>query len=458
MFKHKHLLLSLLLLSFFLAGCSPKASLPTTSATLTQPTLPSTPLPGEPTWTPTALPINPTPTVNVAEPNPVQISELTHVQVEQQLVVVVKFQNILSSVLLRDVNYEILALDASGNRLAQEAGVIPILIPEQTMGLVRSFPLLAGEQAETVEVHFTAGSQDREQDYRSPFEVENPAFFVDLNGAVMTGWLRNLDKQTYTEVEVNAIGYNAKGEIVGGGNINAEFVPQEERIGVSIPVTVSEAPVRVELYPWISAYSASLEGGSWWKNIKVKNWDFIIDAEGKVAGGAVLTNITDQVLTGTYYIITVSDADDLVCLVTRGFIHMLLPGETLNFSPGILLPPTTSDPSHVDLIIVPGEFGEYPLAYNPLSITKSELLTEEEEPAVRVTVLNNLNANLSSAQVMVILRDERGRIVGGGQVLTSTVLAGSSLQVDVPVAYLGSPETLTISASVTLPPGVIIGQ
>jgi len=281
MFKHKHLLLSLLLLSFFLAGCGPKASLPTTSATLTQPTLPNTPLPGEPTWTPTALPINPTPTVNVAEPNPVQISELTHVQVGHELVVAVKFQNILTDALLRDVNYEILALDAAGNRLAQEAGVIPFLISQQTTGLVRSFPLQAGQQAESVEVHFTAGTQDREQDYRSPFEIENPTFFVDLNGALMTGWLRNLDKQTYTEVEVNAIGYNAKGEIVGGGSTTLEFVPQEDRIGVSISVTVSEAPVRVELYPWVSAYSAALPGGSWWKDVKVEKWDSSPPAKAK---------------------------------------------------------------------------------------------------------------------------------------------------------------------------------
>lgn len=106
--------------------------------------------------------------------------------------------------------------------------------------------------------------------------------------------------------------------------------------------------------------------------------DFIISEDGHVSGGAILTNVTNQVLTGTYYIVTVADAQDRVC-VSRGFIHMLLPGETLNFSPGILYPPTTAQAAKVDMIIVPGEFGEYPLAYNPLSITKSTLLLEEEK-------------------------------------------------------------------------------
>ena len=80
-----------------------------------------------PTWTPSPQPINPTPTVNVAEPNPVQITELAHVQVLRELVVAVKFQNILPDALLRDVNYEVLALDDVGNRIAQEAGV-PIVL------------------------------------------------------------------------------------------------------------------------------------------------------------------------------------------------------------------------------------------------------------------------------------------------------------------------------------------
>jgi len=452
-------LLIFLLFSLLLAGCSPEATLPTALATLPQPTAVNTPLPGEPTWTPSPQPINPTPTVNVAEPNPVQITELAHVQVQRELVVAIKFQNILPDALLRDVNYEILALDATGNRIAQEAGVIPFLIPEQTMGLVRSFQLIAGVQAETVEVRFSAGTQDRDLKLQSPFEVINPAFFVDLNGAVMTGWLQNRDKQTYTEVEVNAIGYNAKGEIVGGGSILTEFVPEKDRIGVSIPVTVSEAPVLVEIYPWISTYSASLESGSWWKNVKVQDWDFIITDQGYVAGGAILTNITDQVLTGTYYIITVADAQDRVCAVSRGFIPMLLPGETLNFSPGILYPPTTAQAAKVDLIIVPGEFGEYPLAYNPLSITQSTLLLEEQEvPIVRTTVLNNLNASLSGTLVTVVLKNEHGRIVGGGQALTGQILAGSTLQVDVPVGFIGNPDNLTIAASVTLPTGVVIGE
>jgi hypothetical protein len=245
---------------------------------------------------------------------------------------------------------------------------------------------------------------------------------------------------------------------VGGGSGYIEFVPPKDTVGVSVPAVVKEAPARVEIYPALSAYSASLEGGKWWNNIKVENWGFVTTSSGLLAGGAVLTNITDRVLTGTYYILTVSDNQGRVCLVAKDFINMILPGETLNFSPGLLRLPKTVVPSQVDLLIVPGEFGEYALAYNPLSTTQPLLDLEGESPLVRVNVLNNLNAGISTVLVTVVIKDQQGKIVGGGQILTDRVPPNGSLGAAVPVAFLGDPETFTVYASATLPVSAIIGQ
>lgn len=181
-------------------------------------------------------------------------------------------------------------------------------------------------------------------------------------------------------------------------------------------------------------------------------------SSGLLAGGAVLTNITDRVLTGTYYILTVSDNQGRVCLVAKDFINMILPGETLNFSPGLLRLPKTVVPNQVDLLIVPGEFGEYALAYNPLSTTQPLLDLEGESPLVRVNVLNNLNAGISTVLVSVVIKRPAGKIVGGGQILTDRVPPNGSLSAAVPVAFLGDPETFTVYASATLPVSAIIGQ
>ena len=153
------------------------------------------------------------------------------------------------------------------------------------------------------ELRFTGGAPDAKLKLQQPFTIADPAFIVDEASAQLTGWLSNADEVTYTEVSINAIAYNAKGEIVGGGSGYMEFVPSKDTIGVSVPATVTEAPTRVEIYPSLSAYSASLPGGKWWNNIKVEDWSFVTTSSGQLAGGAVLTNITDRVLTGTFYIL-----------------------------------------------------------------------------------------------------------------------------------------------------------
>ncbi len=449
---------SLILVIALCAACAPVAS-PTPSPFTPTPSLaPNTPQPGEPTWTPSPVPFNPTATINFESPNPVQISELQQVHLESRLVVAAKFQNSLQDAVLRDVQYEVLVLDANGSRLAQEFGAIPWLLPRQTSALVREFDLLTGAQAASVELRFTGGAPDEKLKLQQPFTVAAPAFIVDEASAQLTGWLSNADEITYTEVSINAIAYNARGEIVGGGSGYVEFVPPEDTIGVSVPATVTEAPARVEIYPSLSAYSASLPGGKWWDNIKVEDWSFVTTSSGQLAGGAVLTNITDRVLTGTFYILTVSADQGRVCLVAKDFINMILPGETLNVSPGWLRLPKTGAASKVDLFIVPGEFGEYALAYNPLSTSQPLLDVEGESPLVRVNVLNNLNAGISTVLVSVLIKDPQGNIVGGGQILTDRVPPNGSLRVAVPVAFLGDPETLTVTTSASLPASATIGQ
>ena len=155
---------TLLIILIFITACAPLKSLLGTSAaevpTPIPSPMPATPQPGEPTWTPSPIPFNPTATINFEAPNPVQISELQHVQLDKRLVVVSKFQNTLQDAVLRDVQYEVLVLDANGSRLAQEFGAIPWLLPRQTSALVREFDLLVGAEAASVELRFTGGAPD----------------------------------------------------------------------------------------------------------------------------------------------------------------------------------------------------------------------------------------------------------------------------------------------------------
>ncbi len=191
----------------------------------------------------------------------------------------------------------------------------------------------------------------------------------------------------------------------------------------------------------------------------MEDWSFVTTSSGS-AGGAVLTNITDRVVDWALNLHSDSfrRARTGFALVAKDFINMILPVKRQTSHLGVLQLPQTVAASKVDLLIVPGEFGEYALAYNPLSTSQPLLDTDGGSPLVRVDVLNNLNAGISTVLVSVLIKDPQGKIVGGGQILTERVPPNGSLRVAVPVAFLGDPETLTVTTSASLPASAIIGQ
>ena len=93
--------------------------------------------------------------------------------------------------------------------------------------------------------------------------------------------------------------------------------------------------------------------------------------------------------------------------------------------------------------------------FNPLLASQAAFI---DQNTVNVSVVNNLNASISRARVYVIIRDSADQIVGGGYQLTELIRSGSSLNVVIPVAYLGNQEALSVSAFATLPADVEFGQ
>ncbi len=402
-------------------------------------------------------PVNPTPTPDLVNPNPVRITELEYLQTGTKLQITAKLFNTLTDAILRDVQVEVLALDANGTRLAHEVRTVRYLFPRETTGLVQDFELLPGLQTASVEVRVKEGIKDRQLRYSQPLFVKNTSWVEAADGIRLTGWISNSDPYTYSKVELNAIAYNATGLIVGGGRGMIDFVPQEDRTGVSIMANIQadQEIALVEIYPWITAQSASLEGGTWWENIEVSQWNFITDDYQHVSGGAQLKNLTDRLLTETYYLLTVTDVADKVCLADQGYIDLIWPEQELMFSPGVLDLPADCVAQQVDMIIVPGEFGQFQLGYDPLEA--SVPVVNETGDSASVSVINNLNANISNAIVYVVVTDAEGKIVGGGSAESGNIRANSSSTVQVPIIYLGQVENLKFIASVSILKDVTVG-
>lgn len=403
------------------------------------------------------LPINPTPTPDLVNPNPVRITELQYLQEDTQLLIMAKLFNSLDDAILRDIQLEVLALDSVGNRIAQQRTSFRYLFPNETTGLVQEFELHSGLVVNGVEVRVVDGLIDRTLKYQQPLTVQNTSAFRVGNNYNVTGWLSNADPYTYTQVLLNAVAYNELGQIVGGGQSVFDFVPEEDQVGFNLLVNSRQGEVvdHVDVSPWITSYSASLEGGNWWNSVKVDEWNFAIDQFNQITGGALLKNETDQVLTETFVILTISDQNNQVCFASTAYYDVIWAEETAIYSVAPVELPETCQGRKVDLVVVPGEFGGFSTDFNPLLASQAAF---SDQNSVNISVVNNLNTSISHARVYVILRDSENRIVGGGYETTGLVRSGSAISINVPVSYLGNQEELSIFAFATLPADVQFGQ
>ncbi len=445
-------LLIAVLVTLLLSACNPDVRAGDPTAT-PMPFFPATP---EITQEPLLL-INPTPTANLTNPNPIRITELEYLQEDTELLIMAKLFNTLDDAILRDVQLEVLALDASGNRIAQRRTSFRYLFPGETTGLVQEFELNSGLVITAIEVRVVDGLIDRTLKYSQPLTVFNTSAYRYGNESRVTGWLKNTDAYTYTQVALNAVAYNEFGQIVGGGISTFDFVPGKDEVGFSLWVNSrrGETVDHVDVHPWLTSYSASLEDGNWWNSVSVDEWNFAIDQYNQITGGAVLTNKTDQILTETFGILTVSDENNRVCFASADYYDVIWPKETVLYANRLSRLPDSCQGKNVDLVIVPGEFGQFPADFNPLLATQAGFSEKEK---VNVSVINNLNVSVSHAHVYVVLRNSSGQIVGGGYQTSELIRSGSSTSVSVRVAYLGNQEELSVQAFATLPADVEFGQ
>lgn len=445
-------LMVMLLLALLLSACTEVSRSGDPTAT-PEPFFPAT---AEVTQDP-LLPINPTPTPDLVNPNPVRITELEYLQEDTQVLVMAKLFNTLEDAILRDVQLEVLALDATGSRLAQQRTSFRYLFPNETTSLVQEFEINSGLVITGVEVRVVDGLIDRTLKYQQPLTIQNTSAFRVGNNYNVTGWISNTDAYTYTQVLLNAVAYNDAGQIVGGGQSLFDFVPEEDQVGFSVLVNSRQGEVvdHVDVSPWITSYSASLEGGNWWNAVSSEDWNFAVDQYNQITGGAVLKNETERVLSETFIILTVSDENNSVCFASNSYYDVIWPNETVVYAVTPTGLPDACLGKKVDLVVVPGEFGLSPVDFNPLLASQAAFTDQD---TVSVSVVNNLNTSISHARVYVILRDSAGRIVGGGYQTTQLIRSGSSTSVTVPVAYLGDQESLTISVFATLPADVEFGQ
>lgn len=373
-----------------------------------------------------------------------QISNSLFVQDETELTTAFVLSNIASQTSFTNIEYTVLAFDASGATLQTDTGVIDFILPGENYGTVSTIYLEEGEVVNSVDVEWTA-TKDTSTDFKSPIVISNPRFFEDGDYDTCTAVVKNLDQKYYTNVRVNAIGFDSAGAVVGGGYAYINFIPAEDQVGITAYVTMTQEPASVVFYPSISSWSASFEAGDWENNLQLVDFGFVQDGD-EVGGGFLVKNITDQLLIDSEYYVTVYEADGSVSDYRSGYIDLLWPGETIGVTPGSFYLPEGSTPKEVDVVLMPGEFGTHELTANPLSTTDVTYKADAYWPVVNLAVVNNLASSVSWPVVHVLVFDANGKIVGGGLAYPDDLAANGTTNLDVYLTYVGDGAPTRIEA------------
>ncbi len=319
--------------------------------------------------------------------------------------------------LFEDVDFRMAVYDSNGNKLDESYVYVAWIFPGQQFWLTNEFYL--GDENITVD-NLTLNWDFR--DNRSaagrtnPFSIENTRYWHNENYPIVTGIINNLESDTYRDVRVNVIGYDASGAVAGGAYTFVDFIPGNDYAGFSAYLSAFEDIISVEAYPTFSYSRDTIQGNDFWGNISIIEDYFYPGDFGYITGGLMLQNETNQVLTDSLVYITFYDEDNFVTATGTDYIDLLLPGDSIGISPWVTSPPSESITVDYDIWVLPGEpQTDFELTTNPFVVTDKQV-TGDYDNYVTVTFTNTYSKSVSEVDVHVLVYDAAGQIIGGGLV------------------------------------------
>ncbi len=157
-------------------------------------------------------------------------------------------QNPNTADLIRNSEIQVWFQDADGRVLESDYSSLEVLPPGATIGFADDFIFLPdGTTATSMSILVRPGTLEP-SDLVDWFSVENATYVDDDYFPEVTGIVNNPFPQDYESLYATAILYDEAGNIVGGGYTFLDFALANSGTEVTIGVTTSATPARVEIY------------------------------------------------------------------------------------------------------------------------------------------------------------------------------------------------------------------
>jgi hypothetical protein len=200
----------------------------------------------QPTFTPVLLVVRePTPT-----PVSITLVQQGFGQVNTSASYAFVVSNPNQSLLAMNGHYQVALFDSSGTVIATANDTLPLIGPQQQVGVAEDVSIPGGVQVSRIEVQIREGSYV-EGTQLQQLPVENIALFTDNQKSKITAQIRNPNRDDIINLPVICIAYDGTG-IIGGGRTLVPFIPAQGQAPVEFAITTSQTPNRVEIYPLVA--------------------------------------------------------------------------------------------------------------------------------------------------------------------------------------------------------------
>jgi hypothetical protein len=352
-------------------------------------------------------------------------------------------ENPVSDLLYENVEFTTRLFGPSGNLIDSSYSYVPWFYPNTTRGVAGSF-YLADENVlvDSVDIVWTFSNASSPGGFSDPFTTENLIFWDNNGYPLVTGRIVNNASTTYTDLKVDIICYDSTGAVVGGGISYLDFIHLNDYMGFIAYVEAFDEVARVEAYPSATYSTRLIDKTDFLSEISIVDDYFYMDTFGYMQGGFILKNETDTALRTSLVYVTFYDENDNITTTSSLFINLLLPNDTMGFSPWVTTPPAEANVVRYDILILPGDPDPgYELTTNPFRVN-STTVTGDYNEYVRVNFTNTYSKQVSEVDVFVLLYNQAGNIIGGGNTWTTEpTAAGATDEIEVWVSY-SSTETI----------------
>ena len=349
------------------------------------------------------------------------------------------------------------AFDANGESVGEWEDFNEFLRPDETTKFSGQIWKLNENVAEKINVECQYQLTD-DTEYSLPFEITNDRLFYDdlFQQHRVTAVFKNTSPTTYLYTRIDAIAYNSAGEMIGGGYDIISFIYGNTQVGASITLNIDEEPAKIEFYPKTPSYNEIDDNPARTSQISVVTSSYE-SFDTYLAGGILLKNNIDQIITGFNVLTTFYATDGSVCVKDYFGGDVLFPGETIGTSNGSIFFPEDCIPSNYESYIYPLDVAEPQLPTNPFSASNAQY-SNEDFPKVTVTITNNHNQKITDLTVNVLLFNMDGGIIGGSKDYLSEIGANSSAEMEIWVSDIGDVSLGKIEVYPTLSSYSIIGE